>query len=120
MFFTDLQLDVLSSVVPSAMAPSSGLSYQAEPVDNRPTASAIRLPLNLNDLFQRLVETGIVSSLTEMKKPEEEEKNEAEIVPVTFNKSETLKMYVHLFCYQLSVHSLLIIRTHIKQIFLFI
>ncbi|KOX70870.1 Pre-mRNA cleavage complex 2 protein Pcf11 [Melipona quadrifasciata] len=52
----DLQLDVLSSALPSAMAPSSGLSYQAEP------------------------------------KPEEEEKKEPEIIPVSFDKPETLKV----------------------------
>src|SRR5436190_22727224 len=60
--FSDLQLDILSSVLPSAMAPSSGLSYEAEPVEN-PPAPALTLPLNMNELFQRLVETGIVPSL---------------------------------------------------------
>lgn len=90
---TDLQIDVLSSVVPSAMAPSSGLSYQAEPVENQTApAPAITLPLNLTELYQRLVETGIVSNLFETKKSEEEDKKEPEIEPVTFDKPETLKM----------------------------
>ncbi|KAK2584744.1 hypothetical protein KPH14_007075 [Odynerus spinipes] len=89
----DLQLDILSSVLPSAMAPSSGLSYQAEPVENPPTSTpALTLPLNMNELFQRLVETGIVPNLTEQKKQEEEEKKEPEIIPVSFDKPETLKV----------------------------
>jgi len=71
------------------MAPSSGLSYQAEPVEN---PSAPTLPLNMSELFQRLVETGIVPNLTEQKKQEEEEKKESVITPVTFDKPETLKM----------------------------
>ncbi|KMQ93559.1 pre-mrna cleavage complex 2 protein pcf11 [Lasius niger] len=87
----DLQLDILSSVLPSAMAPSSGLSYEAEPVEN-PPAPAPTLPLNMNELFQRLVETGIVPSLLEQKKQEEEEKKEPEISPVSFDKPETLKI----------------------------
>ncbi|XP_070159553.1 pre-mRNA cleavage complex 2 protein Pcf11 isoform X3 [Polyergus mexicanus] len=87
----DLQLDILSSVLPSAMAPSSGLSYEAEPVEN-PPAPAPTLPLNMNELFQRLVETGIVPSLMEQKKQEEEEKKESEISPVSFDKPETLKI----------------------------
>jgi pre-mRNA cleavage complex 2 protein Pcf11 len=90
--FADLQLDVLSSVVTSAMAPSSGLSYQAEPVENIPApAPTITLPQNLSELFQRLLETGIVSSLNESKKLEEEKKA-PEIIPVSFDKPETLKM----------------------------
>lgn len=88
-----MQLDVLSSALPSAMAPSSGLSYQAEPVENpATTAPPLSLPLNMNELFQRLVETGIVSNLSEQKKPEEEEKKEPEIIPVSFDKPETLKV----------------------------
>ncbi|XP_036146540.1 uncharacterized protein LOC105828169 isoform X2 [Monomorium pharaonis] len=87
----DLQLDMLSSVLPSAMAPSSGLSYQAEPVENSPVP-APTLPLNMSELFQRLVETGIVPNLTEQKKQEEEEKKEPEITPVSFDKPETLKI----------------------------
>lgn len=92
MTISDLQLDILSSVLPSAMAPSSGLSYQAEPVENPSALAAPTLPLNMNELFQRLVETGIVPNLTEQKKQEEEEKKEPEITPVSFDKPETLKM----------------------------
>ncbi|XP_034189307.1 pcf11 cleavage and polyadenylation factor subunit isoform X1 [Osmia lignaria lignaria] len=89
----DLQLDMLSSVLPSAMAPASGLSYQAEPVENPPTTTpALSIPLNMNELFQRLVETGIVPNLSEPKKQEEEEKKEPEIIPVSFDKPETLKV----------------------------
>ncbi|EFN78884.1 Pre-mRNA cleavage complex 2 protein Pcf11 [Harpegnathos saltator] len=88
----DLQLDMLSSVLPSAMAPSSGLSYQAEPAEN-PSVSAPALSLSMSELFQRLVETGIiVPNLTEQKKPEEEEKKEPEITPITFDKPESLKI----------------------------
>ncbi|XP_015187887.1 PREDICTED: uncharacterized protein LOC107072450 isoform X2 [Polistes dominula] len=89
----DLQLDILSSVLPSAMAPSSGLSYQAEPIENPPTTTpALPLSLNMNELFQRLVETGIVPNISEKKKTEEEEKKEPEITPVSFDKPETLKI----------------------------
>lgn len=85
---------MLSSVLPSAMAPASGLSYQAEPAENPSSAApALSLPLNMNELFQRLVETGIVPNLSEQKKPEEEEeKKEPEIIPVSFDKPETLKV----------------------------
>ncbi|XP_066589743.1 pre-mRNA cleavage complex 2 protein Pcf11-like isoform X2 [Prorops nasuta] len=90
----DLQLDMLSSVLPSAMAPASGLSYQAEPVENPPpVVPTLSLPLNMTELFQRLVETGIVPSLGEQKKQqEEEEKKEPEIIPVSFEKQETLRV----------------------------
>jgi len=88
----DLQLDMLSSVLPSAMAPASGLSYQAEPAENSPTPPAPTLPLNMNELFQRLVETGIVPSPAEQKKQEEEEKKKLEVIPVSFDKPETLKV----------------------------
>ncbi|KAG7198467.1 hypothetical protein KM043_005849 [Ampulex compressa] len=89
----DLQIDMLSSVLPSAMAPASGLSYQAEPVENPAApAPALSLPLNMSELFQRLVETGIVPNLTEQKKQEEEEKKDSEIIPVSFDKPETLKV----------------------------
>ncbi|EZA52087.1 Pre-mRNA cleavage complex 2 protein Pcf11 [Ooceraea biroi] len=89
---SDLQLDMLSSVLPSAMAPASGLSYQAEPAENPPAPPAPPLPLNMNELFQRLVETGIVPSPIEQKKQEEEEKKKTEITPVSFDKPETLKV----------------------------
>lgn len=46
----------------------------------------------MNELFQRLVETGIVPNITEQKKQEEEEKKKPEITPVSFDKPETLKM----------------------------
>ncbi|XP_015603412.1 uncharacterized protein LOC107271676 isoform X2 [Cephus cinctus] len=89
----DLQLDILSSVLPSAMAPSSGLSYHAEPTESSAApAPVLSLPLNMNELFQRLVETGIVPNVAEQKKPEEEEKKEPEILPVSFDKPETLKI----------------------------
>ncbi|XP_017892802.1 uncharacterized protein LOC108632624 isoform X2 [Ceratina calcarata] len=89
----DLQLDMLSSALPSAMAPSSGLSYQAEPVENPAAAApALSLPLNMNELFQRLVETGMVPNLAEQKKQEVEETKEPEITPVSFDKPETLKV----------------------------
>ncbi|XP_016845567.1 uncharacterized protein LOC100121761 isoform X2 [Nasonia vitripennis] len=87
---SDLQLDVLSSVVSSAMAPSSGLSYQAEPFENTSVTSTAAVPLN--ELFKRLVESGIFSSLSETKKPEEEEKKAPEVLPVAFDKPETLKI----------------------------
>ncbi|XP_020708436.2 uncharacterized protein LOC105686821 isoform X2 [Athalia rosae] len=88
----DLQLDILSSVLPSAMAPASGLSYQAEQGENTATAPTLPLNLNMDELFQRLVATGIVPTLnTEQNKKEEEEK-EPEIIPVSFDKPETLKL----------------------------
>ncbi|KAK0076830.1 hypothetical protein PV325_004802, partial [Microctonus aethiopoides] len=93
----DFQLDMLSSAVSSAMAPSSGLSYQAEIMEKPATPPKPILPLNLNlnELFQRLVETGIVPriSTTEVKKVEEEPvKKEPEIISITFDKPETLKI----------------------------
>lgn len=86
---------MLSSVVPSAMAPSSGLSYQAEPVESVTTAASnFTLPSNMNELYQRLVDTGIVSSFTNVKKEkeEEEEKKEPVVISTSFDKPETLKM----------------------------
>ncbi|XP_051175876.1 uncharacterized protein LOC127291029 isoform X2 [Leptopilina boulardi] len=87
----NLQLDMLSSVLPSAMAPSSGLSYQAEPAENPPTQAPV-LNLNMDELFQRLVETGIVANLSEPKKQEEPEKEKPEIIPVSFDDDKTLKV----------------------------
>ncbi|KAK0166875.1 hypothetical protein PV327_004349 [Microctonus hyperodae] len=94
---SDFQLDMLSSAVSSAMAPSSGLSYQAETMEKPPTPPKPVLPLNLNlnELFQRLVETGMVPRLpaTDTKKVEEEPvKKEPEIISVNFEKPETLKI----------------------------
>lgn len=88
-----MQLDILSSVLPSAMAPSSGLSYQAEQVEST-TAPATSLPaINMDELFQRLVATGIVPNINaEQKKQDVEEKKEPEIIPVSFDKPETLKV----------------------------
>ncbi|XP_033212729.1 uncharacterized protein LOC117170223 isoform X2 [Belonocnema kinseyi] len=89
----DLQLDMLSSVLPSAMAPSSGLSYQAEPVENPPAPPPVlNLNLNMDELFQRLVETGIVANLSEPKKQEETEKEKPEIIPVSFSDDKSLKV----------------------------
>ncbi|XP_043484064.1 uncharacterized protein LOC122512348 isoform X2 [Leptopilina heterotoma] len=88
----NLQLDMLSSVLPSAMAPSSGLSYQAEPVENPPAPQAPVLNLNMDELFQRLVETGIVANLSEPKKQEEPEKEKPEIIPVSFDDDKSLKV----------------------------
>ena len=97
--FPELQLNVLSSMIPSAMAPSSGLSYQAEPaVESAPApAPAVHFPINLTELFERLVQTGIVSNLVETKKTEEEgeeEKKAPEAPTISFDKPETLKMCV--------------------------
>ena len=88
----DLQLDMLSSVLPSAMAPSSGLSYQAEPVENPLPAPVPVLNLKLDELFQRLVETGIVANLSEPKKQEEPEKEKPEIIPVSFDDDKSLRV----------------------------
>lgn len=77
------------------MAPSSGLSYSAEPsVENVPAAAApATLSLTLNELFQKLVQTGMVPSVLEAKKPEEKEKEkEPVVIPVSFDKPETLKV----------------------------
>lgn len=98
LIFSDLQLDVLSSVIPSAMAPSSGMSYQAETVENAPSVTpAVPVQLSLDQLLQRLIESGLVpgavSDLTETKKPEEEqEKKVPEVDPSSFDKPETLKL----------------------------
>ncbi|XP_014235867.1 pre-mRNA cleavage complex 2 protein Pcf11-like isoform X2 [Trichogramma pretiosum] len=89
---SDLRLDVLSSAVPSAMAPSSGLSYQTDLTIENASALSAQLPLNLNELYQKLVETGIVTNLLEPKKPEEEEKKIEETVQVSFDKPESLKL----------------------------
>lgn len=87
-----MPLNVLSSAL-LAPASSSGLSF-GEPAEKGTSAAtpALTLPLNMNELFQRLVETGIVPNLTEQKKPDEEEKKEPVILPVSFDKPETLKV----------------------------
>ncbi|XP_015117848.1 uncharacterized protein LOC107041696 isoform X2 [Diachasma alloeum] len=93
---SDLQLDMLSSALSTAMAPASGMSYEAEPTDKPiPAAPVLPLNLNLNELFQRLVDTGIVPKITgaaaDVKK-ETEVKKEPEAPPILFDKPETLKM----------------------------
>ncbi|KAF7987800.1 hypothetical protein HCN44_003663 [Aphidius gifuensis] len=104
----DLQLDMLSSALSSSMAPSSGLSYQAEHTnDNNITNNNIinnnsniqnnpilPLKLDMNELFQRLVATGIVPKVdnSDIKKTNIETKKEPEIIAVSFDKPETLKI----------------------------
>ncbi|XP_011308584.1 uncharacterized protein [Fopius arisanus] len=93
---SDLQLDMLSSALSTAMAPASGMSYEAEPTDKKtPAAPVLPLNLNLNELFQRLVDTGIVPKITgaaaEVKK-ESEVKKEPEAPLILFEKPETLKL----------------------------
>ena len=108
LFLADLQLDVLSSVMPSAMAPSTGQTYQAEPTENAPAPTpAVAMPLDVSTLFQRLVETGIVPSHRYLgaKMPEEEEKMEPEVNPATFDRPETLKTYVFYFYFVLFFYS---------------
>lgn len=118
-FFLD-NLDVLSSVISSAMEPTSNEGgYQVEnvpaPVVTQPT-SHINLPattsqpiftpaININELFQKLVATGIVTSalvdnpvvqpasqasLPRFSAPKKEASGT--IKPVTFSRPETLKM----------------------------
>lgn len=100
-FPTGFPLDHFSSAMSSHIttAPASGLSYRAEPMETTVTAANPAAPVDLKELFKRLVETGIVSSQKTLpqKKLEEEEEakpKEPEIKPVSFDKPETLKMLV--------------------------
>lgn len=100
-FFLDSHLAVLSSVVPSAMAPSSGMSYQAEPMENPPSKTPpLTTSLNLGDLLLKLVDVGVVRNQAEPKKQDtekEKKKKELQVVTVTFDKPETLKSLVLFF-----------------------
>lgn len=94
---SDLQLDMLSSALSTAMAPASGMSYEAEPTDKATFPPPMpALNLNLNELFQRLVDTGIVPKITgaaaEVKKVEEPVKKVVSAPVIIFNKPETLKL----------------------------
>ncbi|KAK4887613.1 hypothetical protein RN001_003884 [Aquatica leii] len=112
-------LDMLSSVIASSMVPSTSESgYQVEDTSSQdvqhnnvlpPPASTVTTKspssfLNINDLFQRLVATGIVTSATPASVPVVEEpppasppkfnrniNNLKNMKPVLFNKPETLK-----------------------------
>ncbi|KAB0796516.1 hypothetical protein PPYR_10577 [Photinus pyralis] len=111
-------LDMLSSVIASSMLPSSAESgYQVEDTNSQDVQSTITIPrdtpqvknppsLNINDLFQRLVATGIVTTAaTAPPQPVEEppppsppkpSRSTAHHVskhfkPPTFSKPETLK-----------------------------
>ncbi|XP_063987411.1 uncharacterized protein Pcf11 isoform X2 [Diachasmimorpha longicaudata] len=91
---SDSQLDMLSSALSTAMAPASGMSYEAEPTDKAsPAPPVLPLNLNLNELFQRLVDTGIVPKITgaiaDVK--EVEVKKESDTPLILFDKPETLK-----------------------------
>ena len=77
----------MSSIVPSTTAPFSGVSYQAE-VSEKPPVPIVPIPLNLNELFQQLVNTGMVPN------PEKKEKKKQQIISANFDKPESLKMSV--------------------------
>lgn len=91
---SDLQLDVLSSALPSAMAPASGLSYEAE---NPPTLPS---SVDVSHLFQKLMDFGLISNLLSSKteekaakvevKEKEPQNKEPEIV-VSFSVPESIK-----------------------------
>lgn len=50
------------------------------------------LPLDMSNLFTKLVEAGIVPNIFEAKKQDDEEKvKEPEIIPVSFDKPMTLR-----------------------------
>ena len=83
-------------VLPSASLTPTVTVSQVDTVE-KPAATvspALALPLNMNELFQRLVATGIVPNLPEPVKTEDEEKKAPAIIEVSFAKPETLKVYV--------------------------
>ncbi|XP_043289393.1 uncharacterized protein [Venturia canescens] len=92
---SELQVNALPSTLAAPVAsPTSTVPYKAEITEatTTPAPPVLTLPLNMNELFQRLVETGIVPNITGQKKPDEEEKKEPVILPVSFDKPETLKV----------------------------
>ncbi|RZC34227.1 pre-mRNA cleavage complex 2 protein Pcf11, partial [Asbolus verrucosus] len=114
-FMQQNNLDVLSSVMTSSITPiaSSG-GYQVENLipnpDTQNSQSMDSLPylnpvpvlpasLNINELFQKLVATGIVATKEPMEAPQPNphvkttKRNALEhLKPITFNKPETLKV----------------------------
>ncbi|KAK5644187.1 hypothetical protein RI129_008032 [Pyrocoelia pectoralis] len=108
-------LDMLSSVIASSMLPSSIESgYQVEDTNSQDVQSAVTLPtdtpqsksapsLNISELFQRLVATGIVTTAPPPPQPVEEPpppsppkvmrtpNTPKNFKPPLFNKPETLK-----------------------------
>lgn len=89
------------------MAPSSGMSYQAEPMENPPIKTPpLTAPLNLGDLLQKLADVGTVRNQTESKKQDKEkekEKREPPVVPITFDKPDSLKLLVLFFIHTISI-----------------
>lgn len=118
-YFTLLGLDMLASVMPSSVAPASGSEYSlAEPLFSKPekipgleTPSDEKPPnpilpilsnINVNDLFAKLVATGIVQVNNDVKTESKEESKVEEkpkpkedknmIHKVDFMKPETLRV----------------------------
>lgn len=83
-----------STLAAPIVSPNSSVPYKTEITEITTTQvpPALTLPLNMTELFQRLVETGIVPNITGPKKQDEEEKKEPAILPVSFDKPETLKV----------------------------
>lgn len=64
-----------------------------------PVNTAPVIPANINDLFQKLVATGIITSISEQKEakttPPVKREKATSLRPVYFDKMDTLKMYVY-------------------------
>lgn len=77
------------------MAPSSGMSYQAEPMENPPAHTPpLTNPLNLGDLLQKIVDVRNPMESKKQDKEKEKQQKAIKIIPVTFDKPETLKLLV--------------------------
>ena len=99
-----MQLDMLSSALPSAMAPNSGLSYEAE---NPPSAPGALQNVDVNVLFQQLMENGVFDLFTQkneekLEKKVEEKKVEEKKEIVSLSNPDTIKMYA--FCLSLLIN----------------
>uniref|UniRef100_A0A224X4V7 Pre-mRNA cleavage complex 2 protein Pcf11 n=1 Tax=Panstrongylus lignarius TaxID=156445 RepID=A0A224X4V7_9HEMI len=93
-------LELLTSLMPTAMAPLAGHSYA---VEHAPTSSSAVTPapasggpnlgnINVGELFQKLVASGIVPPVGQKETTSTEEEDGTAIKVVDFSKPETLKV----------------------------
>lgn len=66
---------------------AAGSSQQNLPV----ISESSNLPVDINDLYQKLLATGILNKVKEKEKEKDKEKEKEKLLPVLLNKPETLK-----------------------------
>ncbi|KAL1114844.1 hypothetical protein AAG570_007668 [Ranatra chinensis] len=83
-------LEVLTSLMPTAMAPCSGQNYTVEQASEDRTSSSTSSDINVGELFRKLVAIGIVPPVKEKEQPVRDSNS---VRPVNFSQPDTLKVW---------------------------